>query len=149
MIDSHQERVFNSSRAVRDAKAAFDKTTHENWKEWNSDLEWKYNHTLRVTVLCSQLLAETNSIFCGTGGEETLLGATIFHDLGRFEQFSPDKNESEKIKLWRKSGHGLVGANMLRDVVIPRFPHIFSEGQWAMIEALVKRHDTSFISANT
>jgi len=68
----------------------FNRYVRENYPVFNADLAWKYDHTLRVVSICSQLLKQAVSVFCGTGGEEILLGAALFHDIGRFVQFSKD-----------------------------------------------------------
>lgn len=46
-------------------------------------------------------------------------------------------------------GHGPAGAFVLEEKIIPENPDLYSADQWNMIKALVKRHDTNFLSLET
>lgn len=85
----------SGSPAFGKALNIFNRYVRENYPVFNADLAWKYDHTLRVVSICSQLLKQAVSVFCGTGGEEILLGAALFHDIGRFVQFSKDNAEKK------------------------------------------------------
>lgn len=141
------DTFYSINSSLAQALVVFNRYVRENWPDLNADLAWKYDHTMRVISISSKLLKQVAPVFCGTGGEEIFLGAALFHDIGRFIQFSLD--DQKKKAMHTGGGHGPVGASVLEERIIPENPDLFTREQWEMIKALVKRHDTNFLSLET
>lgn len=109
----------------------------------NPDVQWKYDHTLRVLDFCKGILVAHGSCFEGTEIEEVLDVAALLHDTGRFIQFSRKTDPERKEDIQTKRNHGQVGSEFIRDVLVPEFGFTGKNAQWKtrLVLDLVGTHD--------
>lgn len=120
----------------------------------NPDVDWKLKHTRGVVSAAERIFAAVSDEYRKRSGteiapedpERIVFLSALFHDIGRFVQFSSNPELAASV---RGVGHGETGKKIIESLRGEKIFRSVPEREFALLLSLVARHDANFLSLET